>query len=53
MAAGWLAEALGRPVPEVGFEELPQHRRPLMPLMLRRVIAATAVRKQLAPDGRA
>ena len=36
MAAEWLAEALGRPVPEFGFEELPQHLHPLMPAGLRR-----------------
>ena len=39
MAAEWLAEALGFPVPEVGFEDLPQHEHPLMPPQLRRVIA--------------
>jgi hypothetical protein len=39
MAAEWLAEALGFVVPEVGFEALPQHEHPLMPLQLRRVIA--------------
>jgi len=39
MAAEWLAEALGFVVPEVGYEALPQHEHPLMPLQLRRVIA--------------
>jgi hypothetical protein len=39
MAAEWLAETLGFVVPEVGFESLPQHEHPLMPLQLRRVIA--------------
>jgi hypothetical protein len=39
MAAEWLAEALGFVVPEFGFESLPQHEHPLMPLQLRRVIA--------------
>ena len=41
MAAEWLAEALGRPVPEVGFEGLPQQQHPLMPAELRRRTAAT------------
>ena len=39
MAAEWLAEALRFPVPEVGFEDLPQDEHPLMPPQLRRVIA--------------
>ena len=39
MVAEWLAEALGVVVPEVGFEGLPQHEHPLMPIQLRRVIA--------------
>ena len=39
MVAEWLAEALGVPVPEFGFEALPQHEHPLMPTQLRRVIA--------------
>jgi hypothetical protein len=39
MAAEWLAEALGQPVPEVGFEGLPQGDHPLMPPELRRPIA--------------
>lgn len=43
MAAEWLAEALGAVVPEFGFESLPQHEHPLMPVQLRRVIASTAI----------
>jgi hypothetical protein len=43
MAAEWLAEALGFVVPEVGFEALPQHEHPLMPPLLRRVIATAEV----------
>ena len=39
MAAEWLAEALGRPVAEFGYEDLPQHRHPLMPAALQREIA--------------
>jgi hypothetical protein len=31
MAAEWLAAALGRTVPELGYETLPQHQHPLMP----------------------
>ena len=31
LAAEWLAKALGRPVPELGFELLPQADHPLMP----------------------
>jgi hypothetical protein len=31
MAAAWLADALGEPVSEFGFEALPQERHPLMP----------------------
>lgn len=38
LAAEWLAEALGEPVPEFGFEDLPQHRHPLMPILLRRSV---------------
>lgn len=41
MAAEWLAEALGHPVAEFGFEALPQHQHPLMPSALRHPIAAT------------
>jgi hypothetical protein len=40
MCAEWLAEALGRVVPEYAHEGLPQHEHPLMPLELRRPIAA-------------
>jgi len=43
MAAEWLAEALGAVVPEFGFESLPQHEHPLMPVQLRRVIASTTI----------
>jgi hypothetical protein len=43
MAAEWLAEALGHPVVEFGFEALPQHRHPLMPAALRRKIAETEI----------
>jgi hypothetical protein len=42
IVAEWLAEALGEPFPEVGFETLPQGQHPLMPLVLRRPIAAIA-----------
>jgi hypothetical protein len=35
MAAQWLAEHLGRVVPELGFETLPQDQHPLMPPELR------------------
>ena len=38
MAAEWLAEALDRPIPEIGFETLPQHEHPLMPPELARKI---------------
>jgi hypothetical protein len=31
MAAEWLAEELGHPIPEFGCEHLPQHEHPLMP----------------------
>jgi hypothetical protein len=31
LAAAWLAEALGEPVPELGFEDLPQRPHPLRP----------------------
>ncbi len=31
LAARWLAEALGEPVPEFGHEHLPQHLHPLLP----------------------
>lgn len=31
LVAAWLAEALGEPVPELGHEELPQDRHPLLP----------------------
>ena len=37
MAALWLAEALGRPIPELGYELLPQADHPLMPPELRRL----------------
>ena len=30
-AASWLAEGLGEPVPEIGFEHLPQDQHPLRP----------------------
>jgi hypothetical protein len=43
MAAEWLAEALGHPVVEFGFEVLPQHQHPLMPAALRREIAETEI----------
>jgi hypothetical protein len=35
MAALWLSNALGRPVPEFGFEHLPQEEHPFMPAVLR------------------
>jgi Protein of unknown function, DUF488 len=38
LAAEWLAEALGHPVPEVGFETLSQHGHPLWPAGLRRAV---------------
>ena len=31
LAAAWLAEALGLPVPEFGFEDRPQDQHPLLP----------------------
>jgi hypothetical protein len=34
LAAAWLSDALGRPVPEVGFETLPQVDHPLRPARL-------------------
>ncbi len=43
MAAEWLAETLGRPVPEAGFETLPQADHPLMPPGLRRPVATAEV----------
>lgn len=36
MAAEWLSQALGRVVPEFGFETLAQHDHPLLPEQLRR-----------------
>ena len=36
LVAEWLAQATGEPVPEFGFETLPQHNHPLMPPSLRR-----------------
>jgi hypothetical protein len=36
LAAEWLAESLGRPVPELGFETLRQEDHPLMPGQLPR-----------------
>ncbi len=39
LAAEWLAEAMGEPVPEFGFETLPQRGHPLMPDALRRSVA--------------
>jgi hypothetical protein len=36
IAGAWLAEALGHPVPEVGFEHLAQQGHPLMPAEFRR-----------------
>jgi hypothetical protein len=42
MAAEWLAAHLKEPVPEVGFEHLPQHEHPLMPAELRRHIPTEA-----------
>lgn len=32
LAAAWLAEAIGEPVPEFGFEQLPQQDHPLLPV---------------------
>ncbi len=40
LAAQWLADALGGPVPEVGFEHLPQHLHPLLPEQIRRAAAS-------------
>lgn len=40
LAAQWLADALGGPVPEVGFEHLPQHLHPLLPEQIRRGAAS-------------
>ncbi len=37
MAAEWLANAIGTPVPEYGFEEVPQDRHPLMPIEILRL----------------
>ena len=34
MAAQWLANGIGEPVPELGFEHLPQDQHPLLPLEL-------------------
>lgn len=42
MAAEWLSNALGHPVPEFGFEELAQALHPMMPIELRNG-AATGV----------
>ena len=36
LAAAWLAEGLGQPVPELGFEDLPQAQHPYMSAELRR-----------------
>ena len=36
LAARWFADALGEPVPELGYEQLPQHDHPLLPAPLRR-----------------
>ena len=52
MAAEWLAEALGQPVPEVGFETLPQADHPLMPPELRRPIATAEIPDLTAFIGR-
>jgi hypothetical protein len=35
LCAQWLAEGLGRPVPEFGHEHLAQHLHPLLPVELR------------------
>jgi hypothetical protein len=43
MAAEWLAEALGRPVPEYGYEAYPERHHPLMPIALRREVATAAM----------
>jgi len=43
MAAEWLAEALGQPVPEFRHEDFPQGEHPLMPQSRRRPIAATEI----------
>jgi len=39
MAAAWLSESLGRPVPEFGHETLPQWQHPLLPSVVRRPIS--------------
>ena len=31
MVAAWLSKAIGEPVPEFGFENVPQDRHPLLP----------------------
>lgn len=31
LVAAWLSDALGEPVPELGFEHLPQNMHPLLP----------------------
>jgi hypothetical protein len=33
LAAAWLAESIGQVVPEFGFEDLPQHQHPLLPVL--------------------
>jgi hypothetical protein len=43
LAAEWLAEALGHPVPEVGYETLPQANHPLLPAGLRPSLASQIV----------
>jgi hypothetical protein len=43
MAAQWLAEATGSPVPELGFENLAQHMHPLWPEEMRPAASAGAI----------
>jgi hypothetical protein len=43
LAAEWLAEALGHPVPEVGYETLSQADHPLLPAGLRPSLASQTV----------
>ena len=43
MAAEWLAEALGFPIPEFGYETLSQGEHPLMPPQLRREIVLSDI----------
>jgi len=50
MVATWLSKAIGEPVPEYGFENLPQDRHPLLPRELRAVPLAMAVNRRYLRD---